>query len=85
MMIHHQKELKLADEDANTRINLNSISGIYLTATKVAQCRHVAANRREMNEAKKITAKKTVTRKVILQLKSVGRYSESPDRWLCEP
>ena len=69
MMIHHQKKVKLGDEDANTRINLNSTSGIYLTAAKVAQCRQVAANRREMDEAKKITAKKTATRKVLLQVK----------------
>ena len=46
MMIHHQKKVKLADEDTNTRSNLNSTSGIYLTAAKVAQCRQVAANRR---------------------------------------
>ena len=53
MMIHHQKKVKLGDEDANTRINLNSTLGIYLTAAKVSQCRQVAANRREMDEAKK--------------------------------
>ena len=69
MMIHQQKKVKLADEDANTRSNLNSTSGIYLTAAKVAQCRQVAANRREMDEAKKITAKKTATRNILLQLK----------------
>ena len=69
MMIYHQKKVKLGDEDANTRINLNLTSGIYLTAAKVAQCREVAANRREMDEAKKITAKKTATRKVLLQVK----------------
>ena len=69
MMIHHQKKVKLGDEDSNTKINHNSTSGIYLTADKVAQCREVAANRREMDEAKKITAKKTATRKILLQLK----------------
>ena len=52
MMIHQQKKVKLADEDANTRNNPNSTSGIYLTAAKVAQCRQLAANRREMDEAK---------------------------------
>ena len=67
-MIHQQKKVNLGDEDANTRINLDSTSGIYITAAKVAQCRQVAANRREMNEAKKITAKKTATRKVLLQV-----------------
>ena len=69
MMIHNQKKVKLGDEDASTRINLNSTSGIYLTAAKVTQCRQVAVNRREMDEAKKITAKKKATRKVLLQVK----------------
>ena len=69
MMINQQKKVKLADEDANTRSNLNSTLGIDLTTDKVAQFRQVAANRREMDEAKKITAKKTATRKVLLQLK----------------
>ena len=66
MMIHQQKNVKLADEDSNTRSNHNSISGIYLTAAKVAQCRQVAENRREMSEVKKIIAKKTATRKILL-------------------
>ena len=69
MMIIKQKKVKLANEDANTRRNPDSTSGIYLTAAKVAQCRQVAVNRREMDEAKKITAKKTATRKIHLQLK----------------
>ena len=69
MMIHQQKKVKLADEDANTRINPNSTSGIYLTADKVAQCRKVAANRREMYEAKNITAKKIAKRKILIQMK----------------
>ena len=69
MMIHHQKKVKLGDEDANTRINLNSTSGIYPTAAKFAQCRQVAVNRREMDKAKKITSKNTATRKVLLQVK----------------
>ena len=68
-MIHQHKKVKLVDEDANTRNNPNSTSGIYLTASKVAQYRQVAANRREIDEAKKITAKKTATRKILLQLK----------------
>ena len=69
MMIHQQKKVKLGDEDANTRRNPNSTSGIYFTAAKVTQCRQVAANRREIDEAKKITEKKTATGKVLLQLK----------------
>ena len=32
MMIHQQKKVKLANEDANTRRNPNSTSGIYLTS-----------------------------------------------------
>ena len=69
MMIHQQKKSKMGDEDANTRIKLNSTLGIYLTAAKFSQCRQVAANRREIYEAKKITAKKIATRKVLLQVK----------------
>ena len=70
MMIYHQKKkVKLGDEDASTRINLNSTSGIYLTAAKVTQCRQVAVNRREIDEAKKITANNTATIKVLLQVK----------------
>ena len=69
MMILRQKKVKLANEESNTRRNLNSTSGIYLTSAKVAQCRQVAANRRAVDEAKKITAKKTATIKIHLQLK----------------
>ena len=69
MMIHQQKKVKLADEDANTRSNPNSTSGIYPTAAKVAQYRQVSANMREMDEAKNITAKTTTTRNILLQLK----------------
>ena len=69
MMIHQQKKVKLEDEDANTRSNLTSTCGIYLTAAKAAQFRQVAAKRRDPGEAKKITAKKTATRKILLQLK----------------
>ena len=95
MMIHHQKKVKLGYEDANTRINLNSTSGIYLTAAKVAQFIQVAANRREMDEAKNITAKKTATGKIILQLKrseafdmcinsinSLYSSTNDEDRWI---
>ena len=69
MMILKQKKIKLENEDANNRRNPNSTSGIYLTTAKVAQFRQVAANRREMDEAKKITAKMTATIKIHLQLK----------------
>ena len=69
MMILNKRKVKLENKDASTRRDHNSTSGIYLTAVKVAQCRQVDANRREMEEAKKITAKKTATRKIHLQLK----------------
>ena len=42
MMILKKRKAKLANEDAITRRNPNSTSGIYLTAVKVAQCRQVA-------------------------------------------
>ena len=74
VMILKQKKVKLENEDANTRRNPDSTSGIYLTAVKVAQCRQVAKNRREKEEAKKVTAKKTATRKVHLQLKRSGAF-----------
>ena len=45
------------DNDITTRKNHNSTSGIYLTAVKVAQCRMIAENRREKEEAKKETTK----------------------------
>ena len=53
MMILNQKKVKLANEDVNTRRNLDSNLGIYLTAVKLAQCIQVAVNRREKEEAKK--------------------------------
>ena len=69
MMILKQKKVKLTNEDANIRRNPNSTSGIYLNAVKVAQFRQVDANRREKEEAKKVSSKKTATRKVHLKLK----------------
>ena len=69
MMVLKKKELKLTNADANTRSNPDSTLGIYLIAVKVTQCRQVSANRREMEEAKKIIAKKTAKRKVHLQIK----------------
>ena len=69
MMMLQEKKVKLENDDANTRRNPNSTSGIYLTTAKVAQCRQVATNKRAMDEAKKITAKKTATRKIHLQIK----------------
>ena len=56
IMILKKRKVKLANEDADTRRNPNSTSGIYLIAVKVAQCIQVATNRREMYAEKKITA-----------------------------
>ena len=67
----------MANKDANTRRNPNSNSGIYLTDVKVAQYKQVDASRREMEWEIKITAKKTATKKVHLQL------NRSEDFYMC--
>ena len=64
--ILHQNKL-ISDNDVTTRNNPDSSLGIYLTATKVAQCRLVSENRRYKEEAKKETAKKTASLKLCLQ------------------
>ena len=69
MMILKNRKIKLENEDDNHKRKPNSTSGIYLTAVKVEKCRQVAANRRETEEAKNITAKETSTRKINIQLK----------------
>ena len=51
MMILHQKKVILVHYETSRR-NPGSSSGIYLTASKVAQCRPMAENRREKEEAK---------------------------------
>ena len=76
MMILKKKKVKLENEETTTRRNPDSTSVIYLTAVKVAQYIQVDGNRREKEETKKVTAKKTPTRKVYLQLKQ----SEAFDR-----
>ena len=58
MMILKQKKIKQENEDTTTRRNPGSTSVIYLTAIKVAQHIQVDDNRREMEELKKLTAKK---------------------------
>ena len=60
MTILNQKKVRLVNDETSTR-NPDSSMGIYLTAAKVAQCTLVADNRREKEEAKKETAKKTAT------------------------
>ena len=60
MTILNQKKVRLVNDETSMR-NPDSSMGIYLTAAKVAQCTLVADNRREKEEAKKETAKKTAT------------------------
>ena len=62
--------------DVTSRRNPDSNSGIYLTSAKVAQCRLVAKNRREEEEAKKETVKKTATRNFHLQQKQYEAYQK---------
>ena len=71
MMIPNKKKVKLANEDTTTRRNPVSTSGIYLTAVKVAQCRHVVANRREMEEAKIYTSKEDSHKKGSSQTRDI--------------
>ena len=52
IMILKKRKVKLANEDANTRRNPNSTSGIYPIAVKVTQCIQVATNKREMERRK---------------------------------
>ena len=68
MMIHKQKKVKLANKETTNRRNPDWTLGIYFTAFKVAQYIHVAENRREKGEAKKVTEKKTATRKMHIRL-----------------
>ena len=73
MEILHQKKARFVN-DETTRKNPDSGSVIYITTSKVAQCRLVAENRREKEEAKKVTSKKISTIKVYLQLKRYGTF-----------
>ena len=68
MMIMQQKKVRLVN-DVTSRSNPDLNSGIYLTATKLAQYILVADNKREKEEAKKETENKTATRKLHLQQK----------------
>ena len=78
MAVQKQKKARLVNDETSLR-NPDSISGIYLTATKVAQCRLVAENRREKEEAKKETEKKTFTRKLHLQQKRYEDFQKCQD------
>ena len=68
MTILHQNKVRLVNDETSRR-NPDSILVIYLTAAKVSQFRLVAENRREKEEAKNLTAKKTATQKLYLQQK----------------
>ena len=63
MMILKKKKVKLENEDNKTRRKSNSNSGIYLTAVKVAQCRQVAVNRREIGIGEKDNSKEEIHKK----------------------
>ena len=52
MTILNQKKVRLLNDETSMR-NPDSSSGIYLTAVKVVQCKLVAENRIENEEAKK--------------------------------
>ena len=60
MKILNQKETRLVNDETSMR-NPDSRTRIYLTAAKVVNFRLVADNRREKEEAKKETVKKTAT------------------------
>ena len=81
----------MVNDETSTR-SPGSSSGIYLNAAKVVQCRLVAENRKETEEAKNETAKKTSTIKLHLQQKrceafqkcqhSMNNLSSSPTKEL---
>ena len=58
MAILNQKKVRLVNYETSMR-NPDYSLVIYLTAAKVAQCRLMAENRREKEEGKMETAKKT--------------------------
>ena len=61
-------KFRLVNDETYIR-NPDSISVIYITDAKLEQCRSLAENRREKEEAKKEIAKKTFIRKFHLQQK----------------
>ena len=58
MAILNQNKVRLVNDETSMR-NPDYSLVIYLTAAKVAQCRLMAENRREKEEEKMETAKKT--------------------------
>ena len=75
MAVLNQKKARLVKNETSMR-NPDSSTGIYLAAAKVVQRRLVAENRREKEEAKKETAKKTFIRKFNLQKKRYEAFQE---------
>ena len=69
MMLPKQNKLELVNEKTTNRRHPDSALGIYLVVSKVAQCRQVAKNKREKEEAKRETAKNETTRNIHIQVK----------------
>ena len=78
MTILHQKKVIL-EKGVTTRKNPDSISEIYLTAAKAAQCRLVAEDRIKKEESKKETAKKISDQKLCLQQKRSEAFQKCQD------
>ena len=75
MTILNQRKTRLVNYETSMR-NHDLSTGIYLTDAKVAQYRLMAENRKEKEEAKKETAKKTATTKLNIQQKRCEDFSE---------
>ena len=73
--LNQKKVILLNDETSMRKPYLST--RIYLTASKVAQCRLFYENRREKEETKKETSKKTSTRKLHLQKRCVEIFRNS--------
>ena len=65
MEILHQKKERLVNNET-TKKNPDSGSVIYITTSKLAQCRLVDENRREKEEAKNKPENNRATRKLCL-------------------
>ena len=78
MEILNKKKVRLVN-DENYMRNPDYSLGIYLTTAKVEHFRLVAKNRREKQEGKKETAKKTLIRKFHLQQKRYEDFQKSQD------
>ena len=86
-MTLNQKNMRLVNDETSTR-NPDLSTIIYLTADKLAQCRLLSENRREKEEAKKETSKKTLIQKFHLQQKrceAFHKYQDSTESLLSSP